>query len=181
MKLLHRVSKHHSNKFTWDYFATGHSKGVADGIGGEAKSMVQQQVLNKNKNTVVENAADFARVCEEFMPNICVHLMAQDDLIAAQKFNLWENSLEVIKEGVLSIWNHADKAVNAPSNTVTYEKHSVLQQKITRKHQMQTGNFVKVVKGNFRGYYAVITGESYGNEIEINHFEKRQCYCVKRE
>ena len=107
--------------------------------------------------------------------------MAQDDLIAAQKFNLWENSLEVIKEGVLSIWNHADKAVNAPSNTVTYEKYSVLQQKITRKHQMQTGNFVKVVKGNFRGYYAVITGESYGNEIEINNFEKRQCYYVLKE
>ena len=25
------------------------------------------------KNVVVENAADFARVCEEFMPNVCVH------------------------------------------------------------------------------------------------------------
>ena len=46
---------------------------------------------------------------------------------------------------------------------------------------MQTGNFVKVVKGNFRGYYAVITGESYGNEIEINYFEKCQCYYVLKE
>ena len=26
---------------------------------------------------------------------------------------------------------------------------------------MQTRDFVKVVKGNFRGYYAVITEESY--------------------
>ena len=49
MKLLHHVSKQHSAKFTWDYFATGHGKGVVDGIGGEAKSMVQQQVLSKNK------------------------------------------------------------------------------------------------------------------------------------
>ena len=40
MKLLH-VSKQHSAKFTWDYFATGHGKGMVDGIGGEAKSMVQ--------------------------------------------------------------------------------------------------------------------------------------------
>ena len=125
------------------------------------------------------------------MPNICVHLMMQDDLIAAQTFNLWENSLEVtsiskthhadIKDGVLSIWNHADDAVNAPINTVTFGKHSVLQQKITKKHQMQTGDFVKIVKGNFRGYYAVITEESYGDKIEINYFEKRQHFYVLKE
>ena len=138
--------------------------------------MVQQQVLSKNKNVVVENAADFAGVCEEFMPNVCVYLMTQDDLIAPQKVNLWVNLLKVagilkthhaeIKDGVLSIWSHADDAVNAPINTVTYEKHSVLQQKIMKKRQIQTGDFVKVVKGNFRGYYAAITGEIYGNEIE---------------
>ena len=146
--------------------------------------------MNK-KNVVVENAADFARVCEEFMPNICVHLMMQDDLIAAQTFNLWENSLEVtsiskthhadIKDGVFSIWNHADDAVNAPINTVTFGKHSVLQRKIMKKHQMQTGDFVKIVKGNFRGYYAVITEESYGDKIEINYFEKRQHFYVLKE
>ena len=45
---------------------------------------------------------------------------------------------------------------------------------------MQTGDFVKVVKGNFRGFYAVLTEESYSDEIKINYFEKRQ-HCVKRE
>ena len=40
LHLLHHVSKQHSAKFTWDYFATGHGKGVVDEIGGEAKSMV---------------------------------------------------------------------------------------------------------------------------------------------
>ena len=29
-----------------------------------------------------------AWVCEEFKPNLCMHLMMQDDLIAAQKFNV---------------------------------------------------------------------------------------------
>ena len=46
---------------------------------------------------------------------------------------------------------------------------------------MQTGDFVKVVKGNFRGYYAVITEESYGDKIEINYFEKRQPFYVLKE
>ena len=166
MKLLHHVSKQHSAKFTWDYFATGHGKGLVDGTGGAAKSMVRQQVLSKNKNVAVENAADFAQVWEEFMPNVCEHFMTQDDLIAAQKLNLWENSLEVtgisktnhaeIKNGVLSIWNHGDDAVNAPINTVIYEKHSVLQQKITSNANRR---FCKLLKGTFRGYYAVITEE----------------------
>ena len=46
---------------------------------------------------------------------------------------------------------------------------------------MQTRDFVKVVKGNFRGYYAVITEESYVDEIEINYFEKRQRSYVLKE
>ena len=46
---------------------------------------------------------------------------------------------------------------------------------------MQTGDFVKIVKGNFRGYYAVITEESYGDKIEINYFEKRQHFYVLKE
>ena len=49
IKLLHNVSKQRSAKFTRDYFATDHGKGVVDGIGGKAKSMVQQQVLSKTK------------------------------------------------------------------------------------------------------------------------------------
>ena len=46
---------------------------------------------------------------------------------------------------------------------------------------MQTGDFVKVVKGYFRGYYAVLTRECYGDEIKINYFEKCQCYYVLKE
>ena len=48
-----------------------------------------------------------------------------------------------IKDGVLSIWNHADNAVNAPINTVTYEKHSVLQQKIKKKTLNANRRFCK--------------------------------------
>ena len=40
---------------------------------------------------------------------------------------------------------------------------------------------VKVVKRNLRGYYAVITEESYGGKIEIKYFEKRQGYYVLKE
>ena len=66
MKLLHNLSNQHSTTFTWNFFATGHGKGVVDGIGGQAKSLVRQQVLSKSKNIIVQNAADFAKVCRGY-------------------------------------------------------------------------------------------------------------------
>ena len=71
MKLLHNLSNQHSTTFTWNFFATGHGKGVADGIGGQAKSLVRQQVLSKSKNIIVQNAADFAKVCRGYAYCVC--------------------------------------------------------------------------------------------------------------
>ena len=36
----------------------------------------------------------------------------------------------------------------------------------------QPGDYVKVLGGSFKAYYAVVTGSSYGDELEINYFEK---------
>ena len=63
-------------------------KGVVDGVGGEAKSLVWQQVLSKNKNVIVQNALDFAQVCQEVMPGVCVHLMTQEELQDTQSIAL---------------------------------------------------------------------------------------------
>ena len=30
---------------------------------------------------------------------------------------------------------------------------------------------MKVTKGNYLGYFALVTGDGYGGEIEINYFE----------
>ena len=37
----------------------------------------------------------------------------------------------------------------------------------------KTGDYVKIVKGSFNGLYATVLGESYGDEIEIQYFEKK--------
>ena len=39
MKFIETLEKRHLiEKFHWNFFATGHGQGIADGIGGEAKS-----------------------------------------------------------------------------------------------------------------------------------------------
>ena len=58
-----------------EFFATGRGKGIVDGFGGGAKSLVRQQNLSKMENVVVQCASDFAEVCKDVMPGVTVHLM----------------------------------------------------------------------------------------------------------
>ena len=44
-----------------------------------------------------------------------------------------------------------------------------------------TGDYVKIVSGAFLGYYAIVTGESYGEELEIQYFEKKEKWWVLKE
>ena len=39
---------------------------------------------------------------------------------------------------------------------------------------ISTGECVRVVSGAFLGYYAMVVGESYGEELEIQYFEKKE-------
>ena len=44
-----------------------------------------------------------------------------------------------------------------------------------------TGDYVKIVSGAYLGYYAIVTGESYGEELEIQYFEKKEKWWVLKE
>ena len=39
--------------------------------------------------------------------------------------------------------------------------------------EVKIGDFVTVTRGPFKGYYALVTGNSYGGEVEIQYFEKQ--------
>ena len=40
--------------------------------------------------------------------------------------------------------------------------------------KLKIGDYVMVKKGRFVGYYASVIGESYGDELEIQYFERCQ-------
>ena len=42
-----------------------------------------------------------------------------------------------------------------------------------RVEDFHPGEYVKVIGGAFVGYYAVVTSEGYGDEVEVNYFEKK--------
>ena len=57
------LNKKFQGKVFRKYFATSYGKGLVDGIGGSAKSLVRKRVINQSKNAViVQNSAAFYKV-----------------------------------------------------------------------------------------------------------------------
>ena len=40
--------------------------------------------------------------------------------------------------------------------------------------ELTPGDYVVVVKGMSKGYYATVLGNGYGDEVEINYFQKKE-------
>ena len=55
-------------------------------------------------------------------------------------------------------------------------KHQKIEyeEKITQEEERITqGDYVKVISGMFHGYYAVVQGDGYGDEIELQYFKEK--------
>ena len=79
--LLKELSQKFNKIFTWKYFATSHGKGVVDGVGGRAKSLVRSAVMSKQKSApIVQSATDFAAVVSKSMPSTKVILIEDKDI-----------------------------------------------------------------------------------------------------
>lgn len=81
MKLLQISSKKYGCRFTWKYFATSHGKGIVDGIGGRAKSIVRTEVMSKKtQRTVVQSSKDFARTAGRLSDKTTVIHISQEEI-----------------------------------------------------------------------------------------------------
>ena len=78
--MLEHLSKDLNLPMNWQYFATTHGKGVVDGIGGAAKSIVRQNVMSKGKNIIVQDAAGFAQAAEKLLDKVQVIYISQKDI-----------------------------------------------------------------------------------------------------
>ena len=43
----------------------------------------------------------------------------------------------------------------------------------TDRNEIKPGCYVKLINGSFSGFYATVTNKSYGDEWEINYFQKQ--------
>lgn len=81
VKTLHQLAMDFETPFEWQYFATSHGKGVVDGIGGRAKSMVRRAVMSGRQDApVVQSASDFAELVNVLLPKTNVTLITQQEI-----------------------------------------------------------------------------------------------------
>ena len=85
MKLLRSISEKQQREVSWKYFVTSHGKGVVDGIGGKAKSLVRQKVMSKDDSIIVNDSISFTKAAAKLMPSTnVVHISKTeiDEIIA---------------------------------------------------------------------------------------------------
>ena len=53
VKFLQPLSQKYNQQFSWKYFATSHGKGIVDGIGRRAKSLVCSKVMSRSMSSSI--------------------------------------------------------------------------------------------------------------------------------
>ena len=62
-----------------------------------------------------------------------------------------------------------DTSFDEPSQSEAREKDTTRDTTV-----FKMGDYVQVISGNYKGCYATVLGEGYGDEIELNYFEKKR-------
>ena len=172
---LKQLSGKYNKTFTWKYFATSHGKGVVNGIGGRAKSLVRSAVMSKQSSApVVQSASDFATVVSKLMPSTKVILI--EDRNIPRDDNVWSQadvvpgvkSVHVMKSSPnqeLLLLHHALAPVTKPTPA-----EATMSSDNDKTNMLKEDNSVLV---NYDGttYPGTVT-TVVGGEIEVSVMER---------
>ena len=170
--LKEKSAKYYKN-FTWKYFSTSHGKGVVDGIGGRAKSLVRSAVMSKQKSVpIVQSASDFAAAVSKLMPSTKVLLIEDKDI--SRNDEAWSEA-----DAVLGIKNvHVMKAVPNQDHLLFSSAQTAFPQLIPALSVPPAANAEQIFKENdwllvkydnktYPGIVAVV-----GSDVEVSVMEK---------
>lgn len=171
--LLKELSVKYNKTFTWKYFATSHGKGVVDGVGGRAKSLVRSAVMSKRKSApVVQSASDFAGVVSKLMPSTKVILIEDKDI--PRSSDVWNQAdavpgiknLHMLRSSLnqdLLLFRHAQMPLTKPTAAA-----SLLLD--TEQTQIFKENDWVLVKYDEQTYPGTVTAVA-GTEVEVSVME----------
>ena len=81
----------------WKYFATGHGKGVCDGVGGALKARVAEHSKGKHRDDVsVQNYVDFYELATKYCPKIKLFLISKEEVESATELEKpWVGTISI--------------------------------------------------------------------------------------
>ena len=180
-------------------FSNFSQKGVVVGVGGKVKSTVYKKVMSLGKDRpIVQDSESFAKLAKELSQSTTIIHVTAEEVNAYKKSNSFRNSVPV--HGISKIhvmksdgktsyfWSNSfhHKTDSNPNiqmlspQAISQEGPSTSLTKIvsTKMKPLNYHDVVKVVKGKYLGYYAIITQlGDLGNlddedEVEINYLKK---------
>ena len=165
------------------FFATSHGKGFIDGAGGLVKRKVAERVIQRK--AIVKDAHLFSECCVRNL-NISVtfYFASCRDI---ERFNLNElgstsedvPELKGIKgaqhlyffDGTILMKPYSSSPSEASITTnsiISIECNS----KSFQKKAIKVSECVKILFEPYKGYYAIVISQSYGDEWKIRYFTK---------
>ena len=109
VKFFQSHSQKHKTAFLWKYFATSHSRQVADGTGGKARALVWAKVMSKEDDRIiVQSSTDFSKPAEQLLNKTEVIYILQEEisssisevtdwsLIKSQLLGLGKNNIHIV-------------------------------------------------------------------------------------
>ena len=193
MRYVIEILSHRYKKvFSWKYSATAHGKGVVDGVGGKVKSSVHKKVMSIGKEKIiVQDAESFCKLAKELSKSTTVIYISSDDVEAYKRTDPFADSVPVpgiskmhfiLSNENTQLWlNSAHQKSDPPSITICnksfnqFSLNSVTAPPL--KNPLSYHDVVKITKGNFTGFYAIVreTGDlnnlSDHDEVEINYLK----------
>lgn len=160
VKLLRDIGIKLNKEVRWNFFATSHGKGVVDGIGGSAKSLVRRRVMARQ--AVVQNSMDFHETVAEIMPSVTAFHFKESEIkdIIFDK-NPWEGVLEA--SGIRSI-----HSIVMGNDGMHFYPTSLEEEKfVITEYGQQSCSFYKI------GQWVVVDydGKKYPGEVTALHIE----------
>lgn len=183
VKLLRLLSEKYNKNFIWKYFATLHGKGVVDGIGGSAKSLVRTKTLSQGDNgVVVQSSVDFAKLADHLMSATTVlHISEQEIKALVEAIDPWQDvsgipeiqSMHVIQvstDQIAKLWHTNGSFLSGlppdildgtelPSTTINVEIQN------ERKHWC-TNRYNDI--SNYISCYVIVQLQTVANIMDVN-------------
>ena len=96
VRFVFLLSRRLKVQFIWKYFATSHGKGVVDGIGGSAKSLVRKCAMSKGRRAgPVQSSKDFFDIVSKNMPQVTTIHVSDSEV---RKYIETQNPWQGVKE-----------------------------------------------------------------------------------
>lgn len=123
VKLTTMLSEKYKTPFFWKYFATSHGKGVIDGVGGNIKRLVREQMMSQNEKVVVQSAKDFANLASRLTTKtLIIYVPSSEINEKVQTSSPWDNTKAIPGISNFHFIKTMEKIVECRKHSLSLEK-----------------------------------------------------------